>query len=99
MNLQKAIAICEKGLTFDVARQSGLSPSLEILNSFFQCGIDDAESEITLNWDPFVLTGAEYTKFHKTCVAKFGELRVDNLGFHHYAEWFSAVAVRNQGSI
>ena len=99
MNLQKAIAICEKGLTFDVARQSALFPSLEILNSFFQCGIDDVESDITLNWDPFELTESEYTEFYETCVAKFGEFRIDDLGFHHYAEWFSAVAAGNQGSI
>ena len=99
MNLQKAIVICEKGLTFDVVRQSGLLPPLEILNSFFQCGIDDVESDITLNWDPFDLTGAEYTEFYETCMAKFGELRIDDLGLYHFSEWFAAVAARNQSSI
>ena len=46
--LAKAIVIAEKGLSFQIVKDSGLMPPLEIMNSFFRCGIDDAASEMLI---------------------------------------------------
>lgn len=52
MSVAKANTIATKGLTFNIVRQSAMFPPIEILNSFFQCGVDDAGSEVTLQWKP-----------------------------------------------
>ena len=96
MNLNRAIEIFEKGLTFDIVKQSGLFPPLDILNLFFQCGFDDIESGRLLRWEPFILNRLEYIKFHEACENQAGKLQIDALGFHRYADWFSAAAIRNR---
>ncbi|MEZ6094427.1 MAG: hypothetical protein R3C03_09350 [Pirellulaceae bacterium] len=55
MSLSKAITIAEKGMSFDIVRKSGLFPPIDVLNSFFECGVDDADSEITIEWEPFLI--------------------------------------------
>lgn len=95
MSVTKAITIATKGLTFDIVRQSGLLPPMDVLNSFFQCGIDDVESGITLHWEPFALSAAEYDEFFQACQKSIGQLRIDALGCEEYSTWFSCVAARN----
>ncbi len=86
MGIQKATAIAEKGMSFEIAWEAGLFPTLEILNSFFMCGIDDAESEITLQWEPFSLTSTEFDTFYEACQMSNGKLEVDDLGFKQYPD-------------
>ena len=85
-------------MTFDIVRTSGLFPPIHVLNSFFKCGIDDADSEITLNWEPFTLNQAEFDRFYESCRSLFGELKIDGFGFDEYGDWFSAVAIQNTNS-
>ena len=94
MNLSKAITIAKKGMSFDIVRKSGLLPPIEILNSFFKCGVDDADSEITIQWEPFSLNTTEYSQFVEHCENSIGQLRIDGLTSDNYSDWFSAVAVR-----
>ena len=94
MSLSKAITIAQKGMTFDIIRKSELFPPIEILNSFFQCGVDDADSEITIQWEPFSLDATEYSQFVEYCMNSIGQLQIDGLDLDNYSDWFSAVAVR-----
>ena len=94
MSVSKAITIAQKGLTFDIIRRSGLFPPIEILNLFFQFGLDDADSEISIQWEPFSLDAAEYAEFFEHCETSIGKLKIDGLGCVDYSDWFSTVAVR-----
>ena len=94
MNLSKAITIANKGMSFDIVRTSGLLPPIEVLNSFFQCGVDDADSEITIQWEPFSLDTNEYSQFVQHCEKSIGKLQIDGLTHDNYSDWFSDVAVR-----
>ena len=98
MSIDKATVIAEKGLSFDIIRRTQLFPPLEILNSFWQCGIDDAASEITIQWEPFLLGEADYDSFLRRCRDRFGPLKVDSLQSDNYSDWFSEAAVRYSGS-
>ncbi|TWU05743.1 hypothetical protein Pla52n_14580 [Stieleria varia] len=93
MSVAKAVTIATKGLTFDIVRQSGLFPPIHLLNSFLRCGVDDAGSEIILQWEPFTLNASEYDEFYETCKTLMGNLAVDGLGCDAYAGWFSAATV------
>ena len=98
MSFALAVTIAEKGMSFDIVRESRLFPTMEILNSFFECGIDDVDSGIALHWKPFLLTPVEYDQFLETCQASIGALEVDALGFECFDDWFSVVAVRSKGN-
>ena len=95
MSVNRAITISKKGLTFDIVRQSRLLPPIGILNSFFLCGVDDADSDVALQWKPFELNQKEYSEFHKILQESIGGLTIDGLGFDNYHAWFETVAVRN----
>lgn len=90
MSLSKAITISEKGLTFDIVRRSGLFPPIDVLNSFLQCGVDDAGSEVTIEWEPFSLDSDEYSQFLEHCKDSFGRLFIDGLTHDNFSDWFSA---------
>ena len=98
MSVARAATIAEKGMTFDIVRQSALFPTMEILNSFFQCGIDDTDSGCPIQWEPFTLTPAGYEDFVEHCRMSMGALKIDGLGFDNYSDWFSVVAVRSTDS-
>lgn len=95
MSVSKAIAIAEKGMSFDIIKNTHLFPPIEILNAFLQCGVDDAASEVTLQWQPFSLVESEYDALFEYCVDGMGELIIDRLGADDYSEWFSKAAVMN----
>lgn len=95
MSVDRALTIAHKGMSFDIVRESGLFPPVEVLNSFFRCGIDDAASEVSLRWEPFALTESEYNVFHEACQNSFGKLRIDGLRFEEFSDWFAAAALRN----
>ncbi len=87
-NVDTAIAIAEEGMTFDIIRDSKLFPPRDILNSFFECGVDDVEHELQLGWEPFSLSEDQYQQFLKRCVDSFGPLAVESLGAASYSPWF-----------
>lgn len=97
VSVEQAIEIAAKGLSFDMIRSSRLFPPIQVLNSFFNGGIDDAESENPMTWVPFSLTRSEFDVFHQVCQNRYGELRIDGLGFKDYDEWFTAVANGSRG--
>lgn len=88
-NLAKATTIVQKGLTFEIVRKTRLFPPFEILNSFFECGVDDAASEVTLHWEPFTLQTNEYEQLFDFCICMFGDLEIDKLGAADFGTWFS----------
>jgi len=92
--IHKAVVIAEKGLSFEIVERSQLFPPLDILNTFLQCGIDDAASEISIQWEPFCLTDREYDRFVEHCKAAIGQFKVDDLGKSDYANWFSEAVLR-----
>jgi len=96
MTLQKAKVISEKGMTFDIIKKSKWFPPREILNTFFLCGLDDADSEITLEWTPFSLDPTDYRSFFQDCNQRYGGLRIKDFGCCNYQEWFSLVALSSQ---
>ncbi len=96
MRLAQAIMIAQHGMTFDIVQQAKLFPSREILNTFFQCGIDDVASEQTMQWEPFELSPTEFEAFFDHCQECYGRLKVDHQGFENFAEWFETVAVQKQ---
>ncbi|MEM7455098.1 MAG: hypothetical protein AAF456_12175 [Planctomycetota bacterium] len=98
MSVTKAISIARKGMSFDIVRQSRLLPPMDILNSFLQCGVDDAASEVTIEWQPFVLDENEYAEFVRICRNEIGVLEIDGFNCADYSDWFSKVAVQKTGS-
>ncbi len=94
--MKKAVTIAKSGLSFKIVEKSGLFPPLDILNAFLNYGIDDAASEISINWEPFALTQCEYDEFVKQCRSFIGDFRIDSLGMTDYASWFSTAALEAQ---
>ena len=93
MSVAKTNVIAEKGMSFDIVAKTRLFPPLDVLNSFLQCGIDDAASEVSIQWEPFALTESEYASFFELYSKRVGELTIDKLGTSSYSEWFSQAAI------
>lgn len=87
--IQLCRVIAEKGLSFEIIKNSGLFPPRKVLNSFFECGIDDAGSSVQLVWEGFKLSEREYVSFFKSCCIEMGPLSVDSLSCDHFSDWFS----------
>ena len=96
MSLNTASTIAGKGPSFDTIRESGRFPPIRVLNSFFRCGFDDTDSDVTLHWEPFVLSESEFAEFFRICASRYGPLKLDDLGFDDDSAWFSAVALLNR---
>lgn len=58
--VRKAAEIARKGMSFEIVQKSGFFPTLEVINSFYQCGIDDIASEVSMQWEPFYLNQSEF---------------------------------------
>lgn len=94
MSIEKSIVIAQKGMSFEIIARTRLFPTLEILNSFWLCGIDDAASEIVIQWKPFKQNEYEYDSFFQFCQKIIGSLEINDLQTDRYSDWFRKAAVQ-----
>ena len=94
------VDLFEAGLSFRLMLSWGVLPPLQTMNDFLACGRDDTDAEDgLLQWEPFALTPAEYSRLARDLRRLGHEVSIEDVGAARaapsYEKWFASRLARS----